>query len=236
MYLRKLFGVPLHLLFDKTFLIVTVAKQSKLFKCIPVDIAIEGESKDPVFKIQSNQDNRYLKYKSYVHSLVTGLLLIQCLTSRDENLLNKIIGWLYFLIIFMHNCYLQSTRIQSSTLNLYLDNLLSLNKTNINGTKENISRTECLNLLIIPMLFTTCTMFGPIFVLALHLINPCMDSLAGYFLLEECYSTAPVHHNVLQSVFWGALKTCIFTMNLWIYYFGFTLPILLYQCSALLVL
>ncbi len=79
---------------------------------------------------------------------------------------------------------------------------------------------EKFNLVLVPVLMISMTMFAPCFVFGIHWINPCKPSLLGYFLLDECYGTSNVHqgyHNLFKRV---VLKLFICTLNIWMWYFG----------------
>ncbi len=214
---------------DKYFLLFVSAKQAELVKCLPIHIELRKYSQNFHFVYKTPQKIRRLKYRIYIHGVLTLLLFFQCTfharlkTDNPLNISDKILSWFCFMLAVLQACFLYSTLVHRSTLEIFLNSILKFSR-NLPKTFVKVNKSplivESFNLLLVPMLMFSIAVFVPFFVFGFHWTNPCKPSLLGYFLLEECHNSAYYRTDILFLILRGFIKIGVYALNIWMWNFG----------------
>ncbi len=226
----------IQLLFDKSNLLSVTTRVACIFTSAPVKIqASVSNNKELVTKYDAQDEPklRTLKLRCYLNFIIGCVQVLQCVLiskhglfkASNNTIFEYILGWFNCILIFGCTSCIYTFRNNGKISAMYINNLFKFKK-NIEVNKviktfASLSLIEELNLLSVPMLLASCTLFGTIYVLAFHLINPCKLSLIGYFLLDECNNTTGPS-SVKKYIFAIRIfiKIVLFLGNIWVYSFG----------------
>lgn len=214
---------------DKYFLLYLSAKQAGLFNSVPIKPEPREYSQTFKFVSKTSPEIKILRYKTFIYTVIIGILFIQCLffqqfsSVNPPNISDTFLGFFCLMLNGLQACYLQFTLLHGSTLEYFLNIILKFSRKNTQNfmkSKYSGNIVESFNLVLVPMLMFSITIFIPCFVFGLHWINPCKPSLLGYFLLDECRGIRYLYSGYFFELRKVLLKISVYIVNLWMWYFG----------------
>lgn len=228
--------------FSNTCILNFSAKSAKIFKCIPFNITPKSNQKYQVSAIDSKSLYR-LKLKTFLATFLVTVLLFQCIhdsvKSSQTNMYQRIISWFSFFLLTIATYDVHEIQQNLNSLIIFLKAIFDLQQKS--STKYRFSElllNEKLNRTFALMALCTAYVFGPLFVLGFHYLNPCKASLIGNQLITECqtdiYLPKPIYLHLLNSF----KKLTVFILNIWIWHFTtnaaiLTVSILMIVCPII---
>ncbi len=225
--------------FNKSNLLSITMKSVRIFNCAPLKVNnshCNPSEANILFESKTGHTIKQLKLRSYLNCFAALFQLFQLVislstmtTRNSRNFTSKDIFMLFIWIVFAGGTvYTHISRNIGPNSEVYLNNLLKFNRNyrkkssiQTNQSVHNHSVLEFLNLLLVPMLLFTSSVFPPIYSFGLHWKNPCEPSLIGYFLLPECHDlpTSGVL-SILHEIIAVLVKITIILGNMWFWWFA----------------
>lgn len=232
---------------DKTFFVRLTMILVNISGSVPVTVRVNLKPTAKTGFIvmpKSSRELAHLKFKCFLHSLMTCIQFIHCVIFSNNSTRNdlakpdQILSWLAFMLNFETTLYLNIGQSKATSLSIFLNNIFQFRdkyiSKHLQESNNNYSAADILTLMFIPLAILSGAVYPFCVVIGFHWSTLCKPSLIGSFLLDECNEKKLVSFGIFQSLFNLSLKS--FTLGINFYMLFFSSQMILFILNVIHVL
>lgn len=158
-----------------------------------------------------------LEWRYYFSIFLATGFAFQCALKNRMNPIETVTAWLCLIMLVAGQCYVIELRRKATEIRDCVNALFQLDRIIPGESKEEGSSIVIVaNLAFIYVSIPSAVVLPIVFVYGLHLMHPCKPTLAGYWIIRECYSNK-ASENLMQVSIDFLLRSGIFLVSHWMW-------------------